>query len=181
MNRKVNYIIFDLEATCDEERLIKNEIIEIGAVKINSSGEIIDTFDKFVKPVINPVLTEFCKNLTSITQEQVDTAEGFKQVCEEFKNWIGESDYWLCSWGFYDKLQFTHDCNFHNLDFSWGEKHISLKHQYQTIRNQKKGVGVSKALRANNLTFEGTQHRGIDDALNILKIFLMYFDKWEFK
>ena len=49
----MNYIVFDLEATCEDPMIdpdFDKEIIEIGAVKIKN-GKIEDTFDVFVKPI----------------------------------------------------------------------------------------------------------------------------------
>jgi 3'-5' exoribonuclease 1 len=175
-----NYIVFDLEATCDDKKEITNEVIEIGAVKINEQGQIVDSFQRFVKPVLHPVLTDFCKNLTKIRQEDVDTAQGFKEVIADFQKWIGE-DYILCSWGFYDKKQLKQDCLLHQIPSEWVEKHISLKHQYQTLKNLKRAVGTRKALALEGLEFEGTPHRGINDAKNIAKIFIKYLTQWEFK
>ncbi|PKP61358.1 MAG: 3'-5' exonuclease [Candidatus Altiarchaeales archaeon HGW-Altiarchaeales-1] len=171
----MNYIIIDLEATCDDK--VKNmvhEIIEIGAVKINENGEIIDAFDEFVKPIINPTLSEFCKNLTQINQSQTDKAENFLTVIEKFKRWLND-DYFLCSWGHYDRKQLINDCSLHNLDSKWTERHISIKHEYAKI-NKCKPCGMSKALEKEHITLTGTHHRGIDDAKNIAKIFIKYFE-----
>ena len=71
----MNYIIVDLEATCWENRSDgKNEIIEIGAVKVNDDQEIVSEYQQFVKPLKNPILSEFCKELTSIQQTDVENA-----------------------------------------------------------------------------------------------------------
>lgn len=173
----VTYIVLDLEATCDDKTEIQNEIIEIGAVKINAEGQIIDFFNSFVKPILNPVLSEFCKTLTYITQKDIDEAESFPGVLKSFQDWIGE-DYVLCSWGFYDRNQFRNDCVLHGLDKKWVQPHISLKHQHAVIRDLYRGVGTNKALKMEGFKFEGTPHRGIDDARNIAKIFLKHMDKW---
>lgn len=85
----MNYIIFDLEATCwENERNKINEIIEIGAVKLNHNLDVIDVFSCFFKPEINQELSEFCKNLTSISQENVDNAKTFNQLIREFEQWV---------------------------------------------------------------------------------------------
>lgn len=175
----MNYIILDLEATCDRGHF-DNEIIEIGAIKLNNNLEEIGRFNKFIKPKENPTLTQFCKELTSITQEQVDNADSFEIVIEQFKEWIGEEEYFLCSWGFYDKNQFIKDCDRYNIDTNWLKSHISIKHQHQRIFRLRKGAGVTKALSMMNLTFEGTHHRGIDDSVNITKIFKSIFNNLEF-
>jgi 3'-5' exoribonuclease 1 len=179
----MNYIIVDLEATCWEGwDKSQNETIEIGAIKINEKKEFVSEFSYFIKPLKHPVLSDFCKKLTSIKQEDVDNAPHFDEVIEKFKSWIGHGteDYLLCSWGFYDKKQFESDCRIFGLDESWLTKHISLKHQHGQIRKLQRAIGMKNALEFEGLKLEGTHHRGIDDARNIGKIFIKYFDKWIF-
>lgn len=179
----MNYIILDLEATCWEgKKHGKNETIEIGAVLVNEQKEIVSEFIQFVKPLQHPVLSDFCKKLTSIRQEDVDAAPYFGEAIENFKRWFryGTEDYLLCSWGFYDRSQLQSDCAIHGLDDTWVCKHISLKHQYSQIIGSEKHFGMKRALSKEGFKLEGTHHRGIDDARNIAKIFLKYFQKWEY-
>jgi len=178
------YIIVDLEATCWEKRENRpNEIIEIGAVAINEEGALVDEFDIFVKPLLHPTLSDFCTELTSITQEMVDTAPGFPEALQAFQDWIAactgdQEQYVLCSWGHYDRVQFKNDCVLHKLDTQWLELHISLKHQYADLKNLRRPIGMKKALWQEGLKLEGVHHRGLDDAQNIAKIFLNYFEFW---
>ena len=177
----MKYIVFDLEATCwDQHNKKDNETIEIGAVMINENKEIESTFEQFVKPIKYPVLSNFCKELTSINQNEVDNAPYFSEAKERFLNWINTEEYILCSWGFYDKKQFESDCKIHSLDVNWFKNHISIKHQYTEIKQLKRGLGMKRALSNEGLELDGTHHRGIDDAKNIAKIFIKYFDKWSF-
>ncbi len=179
----MNYIIVDLEATCWEERGDKrNEIIEIGAVCVNDNLEVLGEYCQFVKPKNHPVLSEFCTQLTSITQSQVDCADEAPKVIASFINWINsfDGDYILCSWGHYDRVQFKNDCELHGLDWSWTHRHISLKHQYGRIKGLRRPPGMKRALKSEKIELEGTHHRGIDDAKNILKIFKKYFQQWDF-
>jgi inhibitor of KinA sporulation pathway (predicted exonuclease) len=176
----MNYIILDLEATCwENNRSLQNEIIEIGAVKVNTNGEVISEFCEFIKPKINQELSEFCKKLTTIKQHQVDSADLFPAVLERFHDWIGK-DYFLCSWGFYDKKQFKLDCELHKLEIEWLKNHLSVKHQHSKIKNLKKPLGMGNALKLEGFKLDGTHHRGIDDAKNIAKIFIKYINCWEF-
>lgn len=39
---------------------------------------------------------------------------------------------------------------------------------------------MSKALRILNIPLEGIHHRGIDDAKNITKIFMKFYDDWKY-
>lgn len=178
----MKYVIFDLEATCwDQWDKSQNETIEIGAVLINEQKEIVSEFEQFIKPIRFPILSDFCKNLTSIKQNDIDQAPYFYEAIKLFKEWIDieNSEYLLCSWGFYDRKQFESDSEIHHLDKSWIQHHISLKHQYQQIKNLRRAIGMRNALELENLELEGTHHRGIDDARNISKIFLKYFDQWK--
>lgn len=71
-------IVVDFEATCEETpkdfkhrpiRSDRPEIIQFPAVLVDVRNEmIVDCFDSYVRPVEKPILSEFCKNLTGITQ-----------------------------------------------------------------------------------------------------------------
>ena len=183
---KNNFIVVDLEATCQEnDRYYGNETIEIGAVAVNSGGEVIGEFNQFVRPIKKPILTDFCKELTSITQSDVDGGEYFPVVWQKFCAWVERIDNnaVFCSWGYYDKNQFRNDCVLHNVsfDYPWFNHHISLKHQYVQITGNRRKCGMTKALRFLNIPLVGTHHRGIDDARNIAKILIheKLFSKWE--
>lgn len=186
----MNYIVFDLEASCGEG-VVQSEIIEIGAVKLNEKLEVVDEFQAFIRPVIHPTLTYFCEELTSITQADVDNAKTFLEVLPEFINWCRQlvpfsqytDDYVLCSWGYYDKKMLKQDCAHWSIGPSneWFDgNHYSIKHMHGALIGNKKGVGMAKALDMLNLKLDGTHHRGIDDARNIAKIFVEIFPQLNF-
>jgi len=178
----MQYIIIDLEATCwENDRNKTSEIIEIGAVKLNDKLEIIDSFSKFIRPSLNPILSEFCTNLTSITQNDVDNAYFFDQVMTEFENWILSqgNDILFCSWGFYDKKQIIKECKIKNYSgkiLKLLDNHISLKHKFAELKKIEP-CGMGKALNILGIPLEGRHHRGIDDAKNITKIFIAIFSE----
>lgn len=176
-----NFIIFDLEATCymkDAPDGFFNEIIEIGAIKIDSTGKEIDRFSKFLKPLKFPYISDFCTELTTITQTDIDNAPDAKSVLQEFLDFI-DKDSLLVSWGYYDINQLTHDLKLNRIEHQSLE-HRSFKHDYAKINNftgkRKNGIGVKRALQNENMEFVGQHHRGIDDAINIKNIFLKYID-----
>ena len=183
----MNYIIYDLEATCWENEFAargkRREIIEIGGVLMDKNGNIKNQFESFVQPIVHPMLSDFCQRLTSISQIDVNQADKFPAVIEDFKDWIGANDneeYLLCSWGFFDRSAFIKDCELHKTDSRWARQHISLKDQYPRIKNTGRAVGLKKALDIEGFDFEGREHRAISDAINTAKIFRKFLNLWRF-
>lgn len=178
----MNYIIYDLEATCWENPPpgYVQETIEIGAFRVNHFGEIRGKFNRFIRPVVHPTLSPFCRQLTSITQDDVARAKTFPDVIEEFQTWayMDEEDYTLCSWGSFDRKMFALDCKLHRLDHEWTERHVNLKEQYRIMKGMKKGMGLLKTVEKEGIPFTGIHHRGISDAENLTKLFLKYLGEW---
>ena len=177
----MNYIIFDLEASCWLGRPPHgiNEVIEIGAVKVNDYNEVVSIFNKFIKPTVNPILSDFCTRLTSITQSDVDRSKTFPFIIQEFMDWIGiEEDFVLISWGKYDKQQLVQDCELHKMETEWLEHHFNLKPAYRALKDLKDEPGLKKAVKLEGFEFTGIHHRAISDAENTAKIFIKYFKEW---
>ena len=171
-------LIIDLEATCwerNEGHYGENEIIEIGSVILDSDYEILGEIQRFVRPVRNPVLSEFCKRLTSIAQSDVDSAQTFPEVLQDFQNQVEHisgqrlPDLLFCSWGDYDRNQLMRDCVYHKIPYPFGP-HRNIKKEFARWRHIKP-VSIPRALTIIGLPWEGTHHRGIDDARNIARIF----------
>lgn len=115
-----HFLIVDLEAKCCDKKSIKRhemEIIEIGAVMVEASTlAVLSEFQTFVKPIRFPLLTDFCKSLTSIEQSQIDSATGFADAISRFKVWLSQYySFVFCSWGDYDRSQIEQDCKFHSV------------------------------------------------------------------
>jgi inhibitor of KinA sporulation pathway (predicted exonuclease) len=158
----MRYIIVDLEATCwenvrDYDRM---ETIEIGAVELPAASEPPSReFCRFIRPVAEPRLSEFCQRLTSIRQRDVDQADYFWSVFPEFVSWIGDEPFVLCSWGGYDITQFRTDCARHGLELPAPfERHINLKKEFARLMGVKV-CGMERALAHAGLPLEQFRER----------------------
>lgn len=181
-NKKENIMklaILDLECTCDDTKALipreQMEIIEIGVVIADLSGKTYREFNAFVKPVIHPVLTPFCTELTSITQSQVDNGLSLQKALTQLDEFLfNENVEAWASWGAFDTNQIRKDIRNNRLrekDYPFLEmRHINLSYEYVLSQRLKRKVGVRKALANHNMTFIGTPHRGIDDVKNIARI-----------
>ena len=166
----MRYVIVDLEATCWDGGGGRNrmEIIEIGAVEMPSADAPPGReFAAFVRPAAEPVLSDFCRELTTIAQADVDRAEAFPHIFGTFVEWIGAEPFTLCSWGQYDLNQFRADCRRHGIPLpATFERHVNLKALFADLMGAGP-TGMSRALAHAGLPLVGTHHRGIDDARNL--------------
>lgn len=171
----MNYLVVDLEATCSDDGSIAKremEIIEIGAVLVDGSSlQPVDEFQRFVRPVRRPVLTQFCIELTSIKQENVEAAAGFVEVVAQMKRWMyGGDPFLFCSWGDYDRKQLAQDSDLHGIAYPMPGGHVNLKRAFSDRQGIIKKFGMAGAVAHVGLELEGTHHRGIDDARNIARL-----------
>jgi inhibitor of KinA sporulation pathway (predicted exonuclease) len=169
------YLVLDLEATCCNQETLQRsetETIEIGAVMVEAQSlEVIDEFQTFVRPVRYPILTEFCTSLTTITQAQVDQAVGYVEAVAQLQQWLSDYPNGLFgSWGNFDRLQFKQDSRFHQVPYPIPYPHTNLKKRFLKAQKLEKRCSMTEALTLAKISWEGTQHRGIDDARNIAKL-----------
>ncbi|MCC8022781.1 MAG: exonuclease domain-containing protein [Clostridiales bacterium] len=97
----MDYIIFDLEwnhAYSSRTKGNLNEIIEIGAVRVNEALEICDSFSQLVKPVYTNKLSSRVKRLTHLTNEQVRAGVEFQAAVNRFSEWTGHGGHLFMSW-----------------------------------------------------------------------------------
>lgn len=174
MARKLDQIIVvDVEATCWEGAPPlgeENEIIEIGICNVDvASGERLGKESILVKPERSKV-SEFCTQLTTLTQSQVDKGISFGEACAILKhNYLSHQRVWA-SYGDYDRRQFERQCQSRQISYPFGERHINIKTLVAIIYNLPREVGMAGALEIMQLPLEGTHHRGGDDAWNIAAI-----------
>lgn len=74
------------------------EVIQIGAVKLNDSFEIVDTISLPVKPTHYVKIHPRIRRMTGLEAGILDDAPYFCEAVEQFAAWCGE-DYVLLTWG----------------------------------------------------------------------------------
>jgi len=171
-------LVVDLEATCDDRSrkpslVPKDEMetIEIGAVLVDTRtlGKV-DEIGLFVRPVRHPVLTDFCRELTTINQADVDRAPLFPEAAAQVERSLAGRRVLFGSWGDYDRTQLAQDATYHGVRLPFAKHHLNLKKRFSEQLGEPKRFGMAGALERVGLTLEGTHHRGIDDARNIARL-----------
>ncbi|XP_071448371.1 3'-5' exoribonuclease 1-like [Hetaerina americana] len=175
------YVIVDFEATCEEVNTpnYPHEIIEFPAVLVSTERkEIISHFQAFCRPTINPVLSDFCTELTGISQEQVDSADEFPTVLKNFEAWLKENlgathNYAIVTDGPWDMGRFLYgQCKISEIEYPhFAHKWVNIRKIFHNFYDTKQ-VCLKLMLEYLDMTFEGRPHCGLDDAKNIARILL---------
>ena len=104
-------IVFDLEwnGGWGEARL--NEILQIGAVKLERfDGPVVDTFRTFVKPIVHKTLNKAARILP-FSMEELVGGEPFPLALERFMSWCG-ADCLFATWGPHDLKELRDNATF---------------------------------------------------------------------
>lgn len=185
----LNYIIFDLEWNNAYNYATKsgmNEIIEIGAVKLNERLEIVDTFKQLIKPQVSKKLSGRFKNLTKITNEEINEfGIPFKAAIDDFKRWSRGKDNVFMSWSNSDLYVLTNNfLNFlggSSVDFM-GYYCDAQKYCMHFVPNElnenNNQIGLSRCAEIFNLDVDTENlHRALSDCYLTAECLKYVFDK----
>uniref|UniRef100_A0A1I7Y7W2 Exonuclease domain-containing protein n=1 Tax=Steinernema glaseri TaxID=37863 RepID=A0A1I7Y7W2_9BILA len=179
-------VVVDLEANCVENGRIEplQETIEFSAVLFDMrKTQGVDQFQEYVRPEVVRRITPFCTKLTGITQDDVAEALSFKEVIEEFDNWLQKHGLvdsfcapthipWaIATIGEWDlRTLLKNQANYHNIRLPYYYEHwVNLKLIFRdqllyypySMATMMKDLGIIKI---------GKFHSGIDDATNTCQI-----------
>lgn len=174
MAKKLDKIlVIDLEATCwegDPPPGQTSEIIEIGLCVMDvATGEREKPRAILVKPQ-RSTLSDFCIQLTTLTPEMLAGGADFKDACALLEEEYQSHRRTWASYGDYDRLQFMAQCEAWGVDYPFGRTHINVKNLLALQKGLKREVGLHRAMDLLDKPFEGTLHRGMDDAWNIAAV-----------
>ena len=169
------------------------QIIEFPAVLVSSAdpAHIVDIFHSYARPVINPVLSDFCRNLTGIEQKTVDAARPFPEVHADFKDWLEKKhqlgtrhSYSVVTDGPFDMGRFLYLQMLHvNEPFpAYASYWVNLRKSFanfykegfynQSGSTSNKLPGLHSMLQSLGMEFQGQPHCGRDDAKNIARVLI---------
>jgi inhibitor of KinA sporulation pathway (predicted exonuclease) len=176
------FLVLDFEATCEQNEFhFPHEIIEFPVIAVDAQRQtVVGEFHSFVKPMRrHGALTPFCKELTGISQADVDAAPPLPKVIEKFCEWFHAhfpegSKVVFATDGPWDmrEFMFRHSVCRDGADFPrMFYSFIDIRHSF-CDHMKCKPRGVQAMLAKLGLTFEGRQHCGLHDARNIARILI---------
>lgn len=117
----MDYVIMDLEwnqSSTGREAISKEfpfEIIEIGAIKLNSERKMVDEFSELVKPQVYHEMHRVTRRLIHLQMEQLEQGRSFAEVIDQFREWCGQ-DYIFCTWGPLDLTELQRNIRYYHLE-----------------------------------------------------------------
>ncbi len=174
----MTFIIMDLEwnnAYCRKIDGFMNEIIEIGAVKLNEHLEQVDTFSLFIKAQLGKRLRSRVKELTNITNADLSTGVPFTNAMAQFRRWCGD-DTVTMTWGDTDIRVLIENFRYFNgvTVIPFLENYVNLQKYAQAFMNIEHAdqIGLSAAAEKLGLNLaDYSLHRALDDSLLTVDIF----------
>ncbi|CAO3659498.1 unnamed protein product [Rhizopus stolonifer] len=142
--------------------------------------DIVDEFRSYVKPTINPTLSDFCMKLTGITQDIVDASPIFIDALNQFQEFLGKYSLFQSSTavfvtdGPFDIRDFVTKQLAHSnistrpgyFNLPW----INIRKLFKTHYRQTQNKNIGSMLSHLDMKFEGREHSGLDDARNLANI-----------
>ena len=166
-------IVVDVESTCWKNQVPpdqESEIIEIGICLLDlATANPLEKESILVKPIRSQV-SDFCTELTTLTQEQVDRGISFDEACEILRSKYKSHKRVWASFGDYDRKMFEKQALNMGIKYPFGSRHINVKTLLAVTLNWQQEIGMARALKTLEIPLEGIHHRGEDDAWNIAKI-----------
>ena len=178
-------LFFDFEYTCWENSISTNwsdkkkppEVIQVGFVYYDiSNGSISSKFSDYIKPVINPVLSNYCLKLLQIKNEILFKAPILNDFIPSLQKSLRTlpDNMCICSWGVEDYLFFDNDCRRQkqNNPLAFLPYFDLMRLAMNIIGNDSKmGLDREYAKKILGIENSGNAHNALDDAIELITIF----------
>ncbi len=184
----MQYIVIDLEWNGSYSKKAHgyfNEIIEVGAVRVDEQMHPVDTFHATIKPVVSKKLSTIVTDLTNITAEELEDGTTFTAMMRKLSRWIGNEPAAILTWSTTDLLVLMENCRYFT-----GRQEIPFLRNYmdfQVYAQQRMGVetsqqlGLAKAGEMLGIPEDNMSlHRALDDSKLTAAILQKVYDAESF-
>ena len=152
---------------------LENEIIEIGAVKVDKYMKEISRMREYIKPTIFPIVNPKVTEITKI-DDDILKKEGitFNEAMDKLKSMFEEGDV-LCSWAKDDIAEIIINANYHKYeDLNWLDKYLDIQEYASNILAHKKVLSLKNALEELKIKIDKNKlHDALNDAFYTKEVF----------
>ena len=171
-------IFIDLEMNTTDTRLVrrkklKNEVIEIGAVRMDDAFHPLDRFRIFVRPQYNGVIERKIYKLTGISNGAVSDAVSLPEALDALEAWCGSDGYEIYAWSTSDLCQLRKECGFKGIDSVFLDEMVQwhdFQEDFRQMLGEKNILSLRNAMHRAGLEPEGSLHDASWDAYNSARL-----------
>lgn len=154
-----NYVIFDLETTGLSPKT--EQIIEIAGLKINSKGQTIEHFHKFIKLYKVEEVPVFIQNLTNINEELlIEKGLDVEDVMQDFLEFIDDSI--LVAQNSKFDMSFLREFYFTNFKMFFNRANIDTINLAKKLRPDESSYKLSELVKYFDVEYDTDSHHRAD-------------------
>ena len=165
-----------------EGLMLKNELIQIGAVLLDETYNIVDKFMTYVSPEYGRV-DNFIEDLTGITNDDLKNAPVFEKAMNLFLSWIPK-DTVLVAWSENDEKQIEKEAETKGIVMpeieSYAGRWIDCQKTFAEKMDNQRNYKLSEALVIANIESDPREHDALIDAENTALLFTKIESEEEF-
>lgn len=182
----MNYIVMDMEwNTAYSKKLggFMNEVIEIGAVKLDDTLQEIDTFSVIIKAQVGKRLQSRVKTLTHLTNDDIANGVSFQKAIMMFTAWLGTAENTFLTWGDGDIRTLIKNCEYflQTTELPFVHNYADLQKYCQSFTDEASSgqqLGLSMAAEKLGVNPDDyPHHRALDDSRLTAACFKSVFDR----
>jgi len=155
-----------------ENIYLDNEIIEIGAIKLDNYMKPLNEFKAYIKPSVIPVLNPKVSEITNITEKDLENGLSFNEGIEKLSELIDEGDI-ICSWAKDDIIEIINNAIYHKYkNLNWLKNYLDLQEYSTKILAKKKSLSLKNALEELKIRVDNNKlHDALNDAIYTAEVF----------
>ena len=152
---------------------LENEIIEIGAIKVDQYMKPVCEMREYIKPTIFPIINPKVTEITKIDDDILERKGiSFEEAINKLKGMFQKGDV-LCSWAKDDVAEIIINANYHKYkDLNWLDSYLDIQEYASKILAHKKVLGLKAALDELKIKVDETKlHDALNDAFYTVEVF----------
>lgn len=156
-----------------KESDIENEIIEIGAVKVDKYMKPVSKMREYIRPTVFPIINPIVKEITKIDMQTLEKGGlTFKEAIDKLKDMFEDGDV-LCSWAKDDIVELIINAHHHKYsDLNWLDEYLDIQEYATKILAHKNALGLKSALDELKIKVDDTKlHDALNDAEYTVEVF----------
>lgn len=160
-----------------KENQCPNEIIQIGAVKLDRYMKIVDTLKIYVKPAVYEILNPRIVEITGITEQDLENGISFPEAIDRLADFSGD-DSIICSWAKDDVAELIRNSKYHGyVNLNWLKQYLDIQEYCTKVLAEKHSLSLKNALDKLRVKVEESElHDALNDAMYTAEVFRRKFN-----